>query len=243
MYGHRLGLSGIDFTSVVQNNMAGGSQAQIDTLNRIANADTHNPPASDYGNVPAQYAGLVLHQDGSLGPGSDLVVPSTWGSASYWTNLLASNRYLILVDGNNHPIGSVGAIDAPAAAAVLATYAVVPGDTAGRSVATAATPGANAAAVQAQAAAAAASPVTTTAEPAAPAPSPTNNEPTGIVTSGGPLIDVETPPPGSGSDVTLEPAVGAAGAPTSLLSKIPTWGWIAAAAGLFLVMRRRRPSA
>lgn len=168
------GLSGIDFTSSVNSN--GGTSAQAAALNVLSNSDTATPPASDYGNLPPQYAGLVMHADGTLGPPSDANIGSASDPANsayaYWQGVFKSNRYVTLLNAQNQPLWSVGAISAPAAAAVLATYIPVPGSTTGQLQPTSATAGADQGAQKSTTTVQATTPVAVSSQPNAPVSAP-----------------------------------------------------------------------
>lgn len=142
----------------------GGSVAQGQAIKRISDANG--------GNVPPQYASLVLHWDGSTGPASDAVIPPG-DPSNYWPGIFAANRYLVLLRANNTPITTVGAIAPAAAQAIMDTYVPVAGDTSGRAVSTAATAAAEAAAQSGTVAAKASAPVATTSQaPAQPEGAP-----------------------------------------------------------------------
>lgn len=121
------------------------------------------------GNVGPQYASLVMHWDGSIGPASDAVIPPG-DSSNYWPKIFAANRYLVLLNPQNIPITTIGAITPAAAQAIMDTYAPVAGDTSGRAQSTAATAPAEQAAAKEAIASKSTTPVDTTTQNPAPAP-------------------------------------------------------------------------
>lgn len=182
MYGLRLsGLGDALSTVIVSGLMSNGlNAAQAATIEPLI----QRTPDGTTGNVDPQYANLVLHPDGSFGPLSDVQSallgdpndPNNKGYA-YWKGIIAANRYLI-VQGI-HGWTTIGAVSAPAAAAIMSTYSFVPG-TPGQSVSTPATAAANAAAATEATAAQAATPVEVTAQPymppGTPATAPTSSQ-------------------------------------------------------------------
>lgn len=240
------GFSGIDFTADVNAN--GGTPAQAAALTALSAKDTSG--AGAYGNLPPQYAGLVMHADGSLGPGSDLApfIAKYSGqnqSGSYWQGILNSNRYLVLMNAAGEPLWSVGAIAPDAAAAVIATYAIPTENTQGQAQSTAATAAADAAAQLSTKAAQAAMPVAIVSNivpviPVIPPVAVNIQQLPGNLTNlipmdaGAPAINE----PGGGNDIGVDVAPAN---PPQLLSLLPSWVLPVGLAGVaYLLFGRKK---
>ena len=168
MYGHRFaGLGGMledmETNGLISDGFTAAQAAALLPL-------LQRTPDGFTGNVDPQYANLVMHADGSLGPLTDAT--NINADNPYWQGIVKANRYLLMLNDRNQAIGTIGAISIPAAAAIMATYQPVQGSTSGQAVSSAATAPAEAAAATESTAAAASAPVAVTAQPYLPPGSP-----------------------------------------------------------------------
>lgn len=147
--------------SALQANGASAAQAA-----KIASLMQRTPDGTT-GNVDPQYASLVIHRDGTIGPASDAVIPPG-DPSNYWGRIFDAQRYLVILNDQNNPITTVGAISIPAAQAILATYEPTPGSTTSQAQSTDATAQAEADAKAGTATAKTNAPVPTVSQPPAP---------------------------------------------------------------------------